>query len=447
MCNSTKMTERRSKEDNQLGLFNASESNTDYQRDRARVIHSSAFRRLQSKTQVLGLGESDFYRTRLTHSLEAAQIGSGICETLKEKYNDKEKYIKYIPSLHLIESICLSHDIGHPPFGHGGEVALNYCMSKHGGFEGNGQTLRIISKLGEYSPEHGFDLTRRAMLGILKYPAIYEEVVKSNQSDSDSLDPISLNDWKPPKCIFKDEIEVLDWILEAFCDQDKEQFKKTETADGSSHKRSVYNAFDTSIMELADDIAYGIHDLEDALALDLISLEQWNQEIIEELKHDGLDDCILIKNQKFYEQKLFSKSNKDRKHAISKFVSHFISNVEIQERNQFEHKLLDYKAILPDPEAKKLKLIKKFVVKHVIKRTEVQTLEYRGQQMLVKLFKALQANPKRLLPKNTLEKYESAEDRKERTLSDYVSGMTDSYATKLYNRLFNPNMGSIFDRL
>ena len=114
-------TKRNSDEGYAQKRFNSANADSQFQRDRARIIHSAAFRRLQSKTQVLGLGDSDFYRTRLTHSLEVAQIGSGICESLKEKYIDNDIY-KWIPSLSLIESIGLCHDIGHPPFGHGGEV-------------------------------------------------------------------------------------------------------------------------------------------------------------------------------------------------------------------------------------------------------------------------------------------------------------------------------------
>ncbi|BFM03771.1 hypothetical protein Psyaliredsea_24180 [Psychrobacter alimentarius] len=108
------------------------EVRSEYDRDEARLIHSAAFRRLQSKTQVLGLGESDFYRTRLTHSMEVAQIGRGIVQYINESERFSE-YKEYLPDMSLITAICLAHDIGHPPFGHGGEVALNYCMRKYGG--------------------------------------------------------------------------------------------------------------------------------------------------------------------------------------------------------------------------------------------------------------------------------------------------------------------------
>ncbi len=131
------------------------EVRSEYDRDEARLIHSAAFRRLQSKTQVLGLGESDFYRTRLTHSMEVAQIGRGIVQYINESERFSE-HKKHLPNMSLITAICLAHDIGHPPFGHGGEVALNYCMREYGGFEGNGQTLRILGKIEKYTDKYAF---------------------------------------------------------------------------------------------------------------------------------------------------------------------------------------------------------------------------------------------------------------------------------------------------
>lgn len=155
-----------------------------YGRDRARVIHSAGFRRLQAKTQVLGIGEGDFHRTRLTHSMEAAQIGRGIVRALEENWIERRRAARYreweewLPSLNSIETIALAHDIGHPPFGHGGEIALNYAMRRNGGFEGNGQTLRLLSKLEAHTYGFGLDLTRRSLLGILKYPVAYERAVR-----------------------------------------------------------------------------------------------------------------------------------------------------------------------------------------------------------------------------------------------------------------------------
>src|SRR4051812_47968797 len=131
--------------------------------DYARVVHSGSFRRLQGKTQILNLGDSDFYRTRLTHSLEVAQVAGGLSRQLAKTYPD-HKAIPYLPPLSLIQTSGFCHDLGHPPFGQGGEVALNYCMRGAGGFEGNGQPLRILSRLESFWREHGADLTRRSLL-------------------------------------------------------------------------------------------------------------------------------------------------------------------------------------------------------------------------------------------------------------------------------------------
>ena len=136
------------------------------QRDKARVMHSAAFRRLQAKTQIHGIGVNDFYRTRLTHSLEAAQIGAGISEQLNSKFPTQSLMLSLDSD--LIETICMAHDIGHPPFGHGGEVALNYILRENGGFEGNGQTFRIVSVLEPYTKTNGMNLSRRTLLGLVK---------------------------------------------------------------------------------------------------------------------------------------------------------------------------------------------------------------------------------------------------------------------------------------
>ena len=112
--------------------------------------------------------------------IEVAQIGTGIVRFLKDRHKYDESVIETLPEQALMDSICFAHDIGHPPFGHGGEAALNYCMREHGGFEGNGQTLRILSKLDKYTDIHGLNPTRRMLLGVLKYPSSYEETVVKN---------------------------------------------------------------------------------------------------------------------------------------------------------------------------------------------------------------------------------------------------------------------------
>lgn len=420
----------------------------DFQRDRARVIHSAAFRRLQSKTQVLGLGESDFYRTRLTHSLEVAQIGSGISSLLREIYADQTELIPWIPDRDLIETICLCHDLGHPPYGHGGEIALNYRMRKSGGFEGNGQTLRTLSTLGEYSKGFGLDLCRRSMLGVIKYPALFEEVQRypldALAQDRDVLD-VDLEYWRPPKCLFKEESEVFDWILEPFGKSDQELFRAHKMGKGKiGHHRTIHKALDTSIMELADDIAYGIHDLEDAVVLRLVDREVWEQEIVKPLlalPRSGLRHKIDSIGKDLFTPKSFY-----RKNAIGELVHYFVESVEIQEKDEFAHPLLRHNARFNPVAEAELEFFVRFISKNVIQRPELQALVYKGQHIVLKIFQVLAANPDKLLPANIYEKYQSSSNT-DRLICDFVAGMTDSYAERTYKRLFIPGEGSVFDRL
>lgn len=253
-----------------------------WERDRSRIIHSAAFRRLQAKTQVLGIGESDFHRTRLTHTMEVAQIGRGIVLELKAK-GTNAPYAAILPDTAQIEAICLAHDLGHPPFGHSGETALNFAMRMNGGFEGNGQSLRIVSKLEPHTireadnntENFALNLTRRTLLGILKYPAPYSSVARRIMPPIERFPTL---EWNPPKCYLDSEQDTVEWVLSLFSPADKSLFRRLdrEPTDNSSG-RTKYKSFDSSLLELADDIAYGIHDLEDAISLKLISWEDFQR--------------------------------------------------------------------------------------------------------------------------------------------------------------------------
>ncbi|MBD8695883.1 deoxyguanosinetriphosphate triphosphohydrolase family protein [Stenotrophomonas sp. CFBP 13718] len=410
-----------------------------YGRDRARVIHSGYFRRLQGKTQVLGLGESDFYRTRLTHSIEVAQIASGIVEALRAIKDDPS--CEFLPSPQLIEAIALAHDIGHPPFGHGGEVALNYCMRDHDGFEGNAQTLRIATRLGEYSEECGLNLTRRTLLGLIKYPVLHSRVVNKIQY-GDLNSSLNLDNFKPPKCIYDSDAHALDFVLSPLPGAEKSKFCQ---ADGSpkKHAKSCFKSLDTSIMELADDIAYGVHDLEDAIALRFVNEKQWRLEVYGPIK-DVAASLPLSAEIDWITDELFSGSSLKRKHAVSYLVGWFIRKCGLAPRNVFSDQIFDLTAEM-NPQAKsELELLKSFVVKNVIKSAEVQSLEYKGQQMVIRLFEALDANPMRLLPDKQRIDFEISGQR---AICDYLAGMTDDYATRLYHKIFTPSSGSVFDKL
>ncbi|NND91135.1 MAG: deoxyguanosinetriphosphate triphosphohydrolase family protein [Granulosicoccus sp.] len=430
--------ERRSEHQNHPGRgFNSTREDSQFQRDRARIIHSASFRSLQSKTQVLGLGESDFYRTRLTHSLEVAQIGSGICEWMRDQPGNAE-HEAMIPSFSLIEAICLAHDIGHSPFGHGGEVAMNTMMRDHGGFEANGQTLRILARLGEYSPDSGLDLTRRTMLGTIKYPAVYSDVCRYQPVEPEN--PLNIDHWAPPKCIYDAERDVLDWLVSPFSQADRDRFLSLDTT-AAGHARTRFKSLDTSIMELADDIAYGVHDLEDALALGLVEREEWSTQVVSVLQ--SLPRNPINQDLDEFNRLLFSASAKDRKHAISRCVGYLIRSISIVEQEGFDAPLLKLQARMQSLAYRILRLIKDFVMRHVIFRPELQMLQYKGQRVVVRLFEIFAANPERLLPRTVFVRYEQEGNR---AIADYLSSMTDVSAGKLYHKLLSPTSGSIFDR-
>ncbi|WP_377369292.1 anti-phage deoxyguanosine triphosphatase [Rhodanobacter aciditrophus] len=417
-----------------------------YQRDRARIIHSAAFRRLQSKTQILAIRQNDYSRTRLTHSLEVAQIGGGIVYHLQSSQPENASFQKWLASESLIETICLSHDIGHPPFGHGGEVALNFMMIDHGGFEGNGQSLRILGKRGSYSEEFGMDVSRRTMLGVIKYPALHEDVVGKYPNKPTNLRLFRAKDWHPPKCIFAEEAPLLDWILAPFNESDRSHLLNVSRQENNRHGRTQHASFDTSIMDLADDIAYGVHDLEDAIVLGMVTRDMWQAHVAQALA--AIDTPFLNEHLTRIEQQLFSKQSHLRKKAIGDLVSWFITSCEVTEANEFDHPLLRYQAALPAPQRHALDLLKDFEMTHIIQRPEVQMLVYKGQQMLLEMFEALAADPARLLPKELAKEWRAIEavgGNGHRIICDYMASMSDDYASRMYKTLFVPSSGSVFE--
>ncbi|MFE8117596.1 anti-phage deoxyguanosine triphosphatase [Brenneria goodwinii] len=438
----------------------AEEIRSESKRDLSRLIHSSPFRRLQSKTQVLGLGESDFYRTRLTHSMEVAQIGSGLLSQLEIKYKNNDAR-DLLPDHDLIQAICLAHDIGHPPFGHGGEVALNYCMKSFDGFEGNGQTLRILSRLDKYTAEHGLDPTRRLLLGVLKYPVSYSLLVNKNRYDPI---PASSPDWlfkssnyKPPKCYLDSEADVVRFALQPFSSEDQALFTSIETITAPddkqpSHNKAIYKALDTTIMDLADEISYSLHDLEDAISLGMISRNMWMEHF--EGKEDLFSNChcsTFNGTSNSVANSLFGESYK-RKECIGMLVHLMITSVTLVDSNpDFKSGMLGKKAVLPQQVEALREKIFSLVKAKVILHENVQLLEFKGQRLVVELFSVLASDPERFLPTSTLKIYkhqaQSGTKAGMRVICDYVSGMTDDYATRLYEKIFVPRKGSIFDRL
>lgn len=430
--------------------------------DYGRIIHSASFRRLQGKTQILNLGDSDFYRTRLTHSLEVAQIAGSLARQLGADNRDHPAF-PHLPDLALIQAIGSTHDLGHPPFGHGGEIALNYCMARHGGFEGNGQTLRILTRLEKYSEANGANLTRRTLLGTLKYPVAYSEAANPQRIPAlvDGTSVLRLVDReisKPPKCYMDSEQPAVDWILEPLGRSDRRQFTELKPVaqeggeSGPKHREAMHKSFDCSIMDLSDDIAFGVHDLEDALALSLVARDEFEHYVPAAKCRHLLDWRNSAKpggtaNDMYggIIDKLFGNSA-DRKHAVSILVGYFVNHCTIQTLDQFDEPLVRYRAGM-HPEARLLlKALKQLVYDIVIRSPSVQHLEFKGQQMVVAVFEALASEPKAFLPRSTFKLFERS-DGGVRVICDHVAGMTDSFLLKTYERLFSPRMGSVFDSI
>ncbi|MFT4055388.1 MAG: anti-phage deoxyguanosine triphosphatase [Novosphingobium sp.] len=423
--------------------------------DYGRVVHSASFRRLQGKTQILNLGDSDFYRNRLTHSLEVAQIAGGLVKQLHFNRPDHPA-LAHLPERSMIQAIAYTHDLGHPPFGHGGEVALNYCMRDHGGFEGNGQTLRILARLEKFARDGGSNLTREALLGVLKYPVAHSRannpaIVPRLLPDTSGTPLLDRDASKPPKCYLDTEADVVDWILEPLSPQDRDAFQSLDIRK-NGHGKARHKSLACSIMDLADDISFSIHDMEDAIALRLVDQAAFRKHV-PAARCQGLLDYLAQQYTGQYGndiyggvvERLFGDGDK-RKHQINRILNFIIPAIDFREEPEFDEPRLRYRAMLPKPVEDFVKAMRDFIYAAVIRSPGVQHLELKGQMMVISVFEVMKSDPGCFLPTDTYARIESGADPM-RVICDHVSGMTDSYLLRTYERLFAPRMGSVFDRL
>ena len=345
-----------------------------YQRDRDRIIHSTAFRRLKHKTQVFVNTSKDHYRTRITHSLEVSQIA----RTLGKYFNLNED---------LCETLSLSHDLGHTPFGHAGEEILDECMHQHGGFDHNIQTLRIVTKLeNKYYNFRGLNLCIETLDGLIKH--------NGPLNSTDKIDLII------GKNYFKKKIKF--------------------------HKQPTLEA---QIASISDDIAYNSHDLEDGLKANLFT--------INDLKYiPVLSDIIKI------HEKRINKLNQDLfirqivREIIDVMVKDIINSIKKNIRINNIKSINDIynlnKAIVTFSSEINLfnVLIKKFLKKNMYLNKDIQKKTNQGKKIIKKLFLYVNKNPKKFFLTKNLNK-----KPKNRIVCDFIAGMTDRYAIELYKKI------------
>ncbi|RAL26604.1 anti-phage deoxyguanosine triphosphatase [Thermoflavimicrobium daqui] len=404
-----------------------------FEKDYGRIIHSAAFRRLQAKTQVLGQNVGDVHRTRLTHSLEVAQIARGIAIYL----NDSQPLFKedFALDVSLLEAAGLAHDLGHPPFGHRGEQALHECMEHYGGFEANAQTFRMLTRL-EGENESGLDLTRGLLLSIMKYPILLDQAVNPRQYEEEMI---------PPKSsIYTCDVEGFDWVLQPLLEQEK-NFLTAVELHPRKHAKTINQTLECSIIELADDIAYGTHDVEDAINLGFIRIEQL-KELLSGVTKNIQYPRLMKAKEELDQLKEYDLDKYRLKKIISALISTFIYHLRVEEnKGDFESPRCRYQVVLIPELRTLLTQLREIVAEYVINSHKVQTVNWRGSFVLKQLFEAIM-NETRLLPEKDRLKIKPMirDEERARIICDYLAGMTDSFAIRMYERLYGHSR-SFFD--
>ncbi len=342
-----------------------------FARDRDRIIHCAAFRRLEYKTQVFVNHEGDYYRTRLTHSLEVAQIARGIarCLLLNED---------------LVEALALAHDLGHTPFGHTGEEVLNRLMADSGGFEHNHQSLRIVEVLEERYPGfNGLNLSWETREGIIKHSSEYDRSFS-------------------------------------------EFFEEYEPGQRP--------ALEAQIIDLADEIAYNNHDIDDGLKAghirlaDLADVALWRETFV----HVGQKYPSLNEERHIYQ-------------TISHLIGRLIHDVVDTTASRIAEQGIDSalavrkhgeRLVAFSPEVdEKNRQLKRFLFRYLYRHHRVERMRVKAERFLTMIFESYRSNPT-LLPRSYQEKFEVY--GKERVICDFLAGMTDRYALEEYRKLFEP---------
>lgn len=438
------------------------EGRTAFQKDYARLIHAPSFRRLQGKTQLFPGHEDDFFRNRLTHSLEVAQISSGVANRVNlhlKKMNATERI-----NIDLVEFAAIAHDLGHPPFGHNGEAALDELMSDDGGFEGNAQTLHILASVeakriidgnGDQSDKYGLDLTYRTLASVLKY----DQLIPRYAKDREKIGLV--------KGYYKEEEKLVIDI-------------KSAVAPGYQGK---FKTIECSIMDVADDIAYSTYDLEDSLHARFVTptsllhclfvdaelrtsvLEETNRALIKaghkELESDtdlfehairvigygaltgdvdgSLSEISNTKTQttlnavqRFAANENWLTDPVTRTSFTAERVGRLIGGIEFDFNEKFP---MLSKVRLARNEMLDVEILKHLNYQLVIRSHRLAIPERRGKDIVKKIFNTLVESKGELLDDYWKVKYKAAAS-KNRVICDYVSGMTDRHAVELHDAFF-----------
>jgi dGTPase len=341
---------------------------SEFQRDRDRIIHSTAFRRLEYKTQVFVNHEGDLFRTRLTHSIEVAQIGRSIARRLHLNED-------------LVEAIALAHDVGHTPFGHAGQDALNSCMQGHGGFEHNLQSLRVVDSLEErYAAFDGLNLCFETREGILKHCAL------NKAAQLGMVGERFLKDRRP--------------------------------------------SLEAQITNLADEIAYNNHDVDDGLRSGLVTLEQLAEVRLFAAHLQAVNAAYpRLEGRRVVHETVRS--------MINTLVTDLIRQTEQNINNASVASLDDVRnaptlAAFSGELLEQQRELKTFLHKNLYRHYRVMRMSTKARRIINELFQAFMSDS-RLLPPQF---QHQAELDQARAVADYVAGMTDRYAIKEYRRLF-----------
>ena len=344
------------------------EFRTAFMRDRDRVLHTTAFRRLEYKTQVFITYEGDYYRTRLTHTLEVAQIGRSLARTLGANED-------------LVEAICLAHDLGHPPFGHSGEVALAKLMEGHGGFDHNRQSFRIVTTLEKRYPDFaGLNLTWETREGMVKHETEYD------------------------------------------------------VADAAGFEPDKRGHLEAQITNLADELAYTAHDLDDGLRSQLISAEDLAGQAAWEMLRESIG----------WQTGALDELTRHR--LIRRFIGLAVRDAsratdarlrEGKVRSRDDLQRLPHNVIgFSDGMGKSIRELKGFLYANMYRHYRVVRMAVKAERFIADLFSAYVADPE-ILPAPVQAR--AQQEGAQRVVCDYIAGMTDRFALEEHEKLFNPN--------